>query len=135
MATDPTQFAFSDAVKPQSCPSCDCEATIHVAGECLDRWVHHNFLGHNLSADETPPPYSSLPQHPYLNDVINARKWAESAAVMQTSDGCTVGVCVGRSGDYLHFEVITSANNLPLAVCRAAVSGLAAGGENPLAIG
>jgi hypothetical protein len=134
LATDATQFAFSDAVEPQRCPSCGCEATVHVAGECLDRWVHQTFLGRTLSENETPPPYSSWPQQPCLHDVIHAPRWAESAAVMQTSEGCTVGVSVGRSADYIHFGVITTANNLPLAVCRAAVCGLAAGGENPLAI-
>ena len=65
---------------------------------------------------------------------MSALKWAESVAVMQTSDGCSVGVCVGRSDGYLHFEVITTGDSLPLAICRAAVSGLATGGENSLAI-
>jgi hypothetical protein len=134
LVTDPAQFPFSNATEPRHCPSCGTKATNHVAGECLDRWVHESFLGRSLAKHETPPPYSSLPQHPCLQDVINALKWSESVAVMQTSDGCTVGLHVGRSGDYLHFEVLVSADRLPLAVCRAAVCGLATGGENPLVI-
>jgi hypothetical protein len=78
----------------------------------LDRWVHHSFLGRALTEQETPPPYSSLPRQPCLEDVITAPKWAENVAVMQTSDGCSVGVRLGGSNDYADYEVIASANNL-----------------------
>jgi hypothetical protein len=134
MATDVTQPDLSGGIGPLHCPFCGSAATTHVAGACLDRWVHESFLGRALTEHETPPPYSSLPPQDCLEDVIKAPKWAESIAVMQTSEGCTVGVRVRRSNDYVYFHIVTSANSLPLAVCRAAVSGLATGGENPLAI-
>jgi hypothetical protein len=131
---DMTQPDFLEAIEPQHCPLCGSAATTHAVGACLDRWVHQTFLGRTLANEETPPPYSSAPQQSCLQDVLNTPKWAESVAVMQTSDGCTVGVCVGRSNDYAHYEVIASADSLPLAVCRAAVCGFATGGQSPLTI-
>ena len=118
MATDVTPSDLSNAIGPQHCRFCGSAATTHAAGACLDRWVHQSFLGHALTEQEVPPPYSASPRQPCLEDVISTPKWAESVAVMQTSEGCTVGVCVGRSHDYFHFEVLTSASSLSL-VCAA----------------
>ena len=116
------------------CPFCGTLSTQHPASECLDRWVHHEFLGRVVAAAETVPPYSCVPQHPCLSDVIRAAQWAESAAVMQTAAGCSVGILVREDGAYEHYHIVASAESLPLAICRAAVGGFASGGRNPLQI-
>ena len=116
------------------CPFCGTPSTEHPAGECLDRWVHQQFLGRVVAGAETVPPYSRVPQHPCLADVIRAAKWAESAAVMQTAAGCSVGILVREDGAYEHYHIVASGESLPLAICRAAVGGSASGGGNPLQI-
>ena len=103
------------------CPECGVPATEHPAGGCLDRWVHTAFLGRTLTAHEQAPPYSADPRHPALDDLINAPRWPEAFAVMQTTLGCTVGVKVSESPGYENYDVIAAAGNFPLAVCRAAV--------------
>ena len=115
------------------CPECGECATEHPAGRCLDRWVHTAFLGRTLTLLEQPPPYSTVPQHPALEDVIKAPQWPEEFAVMQTSLGCTVGRRLSTSIGYEDYEVVAAADNLPLAVCRAApcAAGL---GDKPLRI-
>lgn len=70
---------------------------------------------------EEPPPYSTVPRHPALEDVINARLWPEEFAVMQTSLGCTVGRRVSTSVGYEDYQVVAAAGSLPLSVCRAAL--------------
>ena len=103
------------------CPECGVLATSHPAGRCLDRWVHTAFLGRTLTLHEQPPPYSTTPRHPALENVINAPLWPEAFAVMQTSLGCTVGRKVAGSIDYQHYRIVAAADSLPLCVCRASL--------------
>jgi hypothetical protein len=103
------------------CPTCGVSAIAHPSSPCLDSWVHTAFLGRALGPEDEPPPYSTVPAHPSLDDLINAPRWPQSFAVVQTSLGCTVGRKTARSRDYEHYEIVSAAENLPLAVCRAAV--------------
>jgi transcriptional regulator with XRE-family HTH domain len=102
------------------CPDCGCLATTHPPGACLDRWVHTAFLGQSIT--DKSPPYSVTPPHPSLEALIGAPLWPETFAVMLTSQGCTVGRKVGEAPDFENYEIVAAADNLPLAVCRAAVS-------------
>ena len=116
------------------CPFCGRLAAEHVAAGCLDRWVHERFVGRTVPPDEAVPPYSLTPRHSCLNDLINAPIWEDAAAVMQTTAGCSVGILVREEGAYEHYKIVVAADPLPLAVCRAAVSGLAGGGKSGLAV-
>ena len=87
-----------------------------------------------LAADEAVPPYSRSPRQACLDILAGAPKWAEGAAVMQTSAGCSIGILVREDGAYEHYQIVATAGSLPLAICRAAICGLAGGGANPLVI-
>ena len=120
MAQSPTLSHEAAPARP-TCPSCGVEATFHNAGACLDRWVHEAFLRLTTTPASQPPPYSASPRHPSLEEVIAARRWPRSFVVVQTSHGCTVSREVRRSSDTVYLHVVAAADNLPLAVCRAAV--------------
>ena len=119
-----------------SCPFCGSLAHVHAASPCLDRWVHRTFLGRALGEHQQAPPYSATPRQQCLEEVIQAPRWPETFAVMQTSLGCTVGRLAGClmqvSEPYIDYDIVAAADNLPLAVCRAAVC--APPGNVPLAI-
>jgi len=119
------------------CPFCGVAAAEHDAGPCLDRWIHEQFFQQVLTHDQVPPPDSASPQQPCLEALIEAPKWPQGFAVMQTSVGCTIGRRVPR-GDrlegYEYYDVIATADTLPLAVCRAALSCLSSPGNVSLRV-
>ena len=51
---------------------------------------------------------------------------------MQTIAGCSVGILMQQDGAYEHYEIVATGRSLPLAICRAALCGVAGGGTNPL---
>ena len=116
------------------CPYCGTAAAEHPAGECLDRWVHQEFLGKSVAVDKGVPPYSRSPRHSCLDDLIRAPRWAEGTAVMQTIEGCSVGILMRKEGGYEHYEIVATAQSLPLAICRAAVCGVPSSGTKSLRI-
>ena len=116
------------------CPACALTATEHPPGPCLDRWVHMAFLQQQVNPDSEAPAYSAVPQQRCLDTVINAPRWPESFAVVQTSQGCTVARRVRRSAENVYFHMVSSAHDLPLAVCRAAVCAASETGDRPLTI-
>ena len=118
----------------RTCPYCGTASVEHPAGECLDRWVHQEFLEKSVAGDEAVPPYSRSPRHPCLDDLVRAPRWAEGMAVMQTIEGCSVGILVRKDSAYEHYEVVATGQSLPLAICRAAICGVASGGAYPLQI-
>jgi hypothetical protein len=119
------------------CPFCAVDAAEHDAGPCLDRWIHEQFFQKILAQGQLPPPYSASPQQPCLEALIEAPKWPQGVAVMQTSVGCTIGRRTPR-GDrlegYEYYHVIATAETFPLAVCRAALICLSSPGSVPLRI-
>jgi hypothetical protein len=117
----------------EACPTCGVSAIAHPSSRCLDYWVHTVFLGRELGPEDQPLPYSIAPAHPSLADLIDARRWPESFAVVQTSLGCTVDRKTARSRDYEHYEIVSAAEHLPLAVCRAAAR-TSPSGSSPLTI-
>jgi hypothetical protein len=118
----------------RTCPHCGTASTEHPAGECLDRWVHAEFLRKSVASDEAVPPYSRSPRHSCLNDLIRARRWAEGTAVMQTIAGCSVGILTRKESGYEHYQIVATAQSLPLAICRAAICGVASSGTKSLRI-
>jgi hypothetical protein len=92
------------------------------------------FLQQQVNRDSEAPAYSAVPQQPCLDTVINAPRWPASFAVVQTSQGCTVARRVRRSAEKVYFHMVSSADDLPLAVCRAAVCAASEAGDRPLTI-
>jgi hypothetical protein len=80
------------------------------------------------------PPYSALPRQPCLDDVMHACRWPPGFAVMQTTDGCTVGQELVRSAGAIEYDIVAAADNLPLAICRAAVCAASVPGDRPLLV-
>ena len=104
-----------------ACHECGVAATVPPPGSCLDGGsTRHSFNTH-ARGDSHVPPYSAMPQQRCLSVVIDAPRWPGSFAVIQTSQGCTVGRRVRGDVEYLYFHVVAAADNLPLAICRAAV--------------
>jgi hypothetical protein len=120
--------------EPPLCPVCRLQATVHPAGHCLDRWVHVAFLQQAVENDLQVPPYSAMPQQRCLDAVTNAPRWPDSFAVIHTSQGSTVGRRVRADAEHLYFHIVAAADNLPLAICRAAVCAALEGGDRPLMI-
>ena len=53
---------------------------------------------------------------------------------MQTIEGCSVGILMRKEGGYEHYEIVATAQSLPLAICRAAVCGVPSSGTKSLRI-
>jgi hypothetical protein len=53
---------------------------------------------------------------------------------MQTIAGCSIGILMREDGAYEHYRIVATGLSLPLAVCRAAICGVAGGGAYPLQI-
>lgn len=102
--TEPLGAPSANSIPTATCPFCRCPSSSHEANACLDRWVHEQFLGHTVSADESVPQYSTTLQDGALDPLINARRWPQGTAVIQTSHGCTVGLMVRRSHEYEHYD-------------------------------
>ena len=116
------------------CPYCATAAAEHPAGECLDRWVHQEFLGKAVAVNEAVPPYSRSPRQRCLDDLISAPRWAEGMVVMQTIAGCSVGILKRKDSAYEYYKILATGQSLPLAICRAAASGVTGKGTNSLRI-
>ena len=123
-----------DDLPSSKCPFCGTSSVEHQAGECLDRWVHQEFLGNVVAADEAVPPYSRSPPHACLHDLIRAPRWAEGTAIVQTIAGCSIGILMREDGAYEHYQIVATGQSMPLAICRAAICGVAGGGANPLQV-
>lgn len=100
------------------CRRCGLEPDGHPASQCLNEWVHEQFLGHALSEDNAAgvPNYSAerieSGLSPNLDDLTDAERWPPGSRC-RTARGLWL-VETPEVG-------LASAESLSLAVCRAAL--------------
>jgi hypothetical protein len=112
--------------EPQYCPTCGTVADEHESRPCLDSWVHTAFMGHASDEDLEVPAYSAEEGVGGCDIVMETPRWPRSWIVRGLEGG---GFGIGeripfdaseRTGPAI-IRYVARADDLPLAVCRAAV--------------